>query len=239
MSSLPDEVAGRTYKRHPLAVRVMHWINAVAIIVLLMSGLQIFNAHPALYWGKSSYTGAGPILEPGPFPGWLTLPGPQWLAMGRRWHLFFAWVLVVNGAAYVVHAIVTRHLARDLKPSRTELRSIGKSLREHLKLRHPVGDAATRYNVLQKLAYLFVMFILLPVMVLMGVGMSPSLDTLLTGWVDLFGGRQSIRTLHFAGAVLLAGFLFVHVFEVIVTGAWNNLRSMLSGRYTVPREKQP
>jgi thiosulfate reductase cytochrome b subunit len=226
------------YKRHSLAIRVMHWMNALAIVILLMSGLQIYNAHPALYWGASSYTGAGPIAKPGPFPGWLTIPSTQWLAMGRRWHLFFAWVLVVNGGLYVVHAIVTRHLARDLWPSRHDRRSIGRSLMDHLRLRHPTGVEAARYNVLQKMAYLGVMFVLLPFMVLMGLGMSPSLDSLMPALVDFFGGRQSVRTLHFAGAMLLALFLFVHVFEVLVTGAWNNLRSMLTGRYRLPAEER-
>lgn len=223
------------YRRHSLAVRVMHWVNAIAMLLLLMSGLQIFNAHPALYWGVSSYTGAGPIFAPGPFPGWITLPGTQWLAMGRRWHFFFAWVLVLNGIAYIAYSIASRHLVRDLKPSRAELSRIGASVGEHLRLEHPTGEAARRYNVLQKLAYIGVVFVLVPFLVLMGLGLSPSLDTIVPGWVDFFGGRQSVRTLHFAAAALLVAFVAVHVFEVIVTGAWNNVRSMITGRYEVPR----
>jgi thiosulfate reductase cytochrome b subunit len=223
-----------SYRRHPLAVRVMHWINALAMLALLMSGLQIFNAHPALYWGESSYTGAGPIFAPGPFPGWITLPGTQWLAMGRRWHLFFAWVLVLNGAAYLGYSLASRHLARDLWPTRRELSGVGDSIREHLELRHPTGEAARRYNVLQKVAYLGLLFVLVPFLVLMGLGMSPALDTVIPGWVDLFGGRQSVRTLHFAAAMLLVAFVAVHLFEVAVTGFWNNLRSMITGEYRVP-----
>jgi thiosulfate reductase cytochrome b subunit len=227
------------YRRHSLAVRVMHWINVVAVVVLLMSGLQIFNAHPALYWGKSSYTGAGPIFSPGPFPGWITLPSMQWLAMGRRWHLFFAWVLVVNGVAYLAYTFASRHFSRDLKPTGTELRGMGRSIADHLHLRHPTGDAARRYNVLQKLAYLGVIFVLVPFLVLMGLGMSPSLDAVWPGWIDAFGGRQSVRTLHFVAAMLLVAFTLVHVFEVVVTGAWNNLRSMITGRYRVPPRGEP
>jgi thiosulfate reductase cytochrome b subunit len=227
------------YRRHSLAVRVMHWINVVAVVVLLMSGLQIFNAHPALYWGKSSYTGAGPIFSPGPFPGWITLPSMQWLAMGRRWHLFFAWVLVVNGVAYLAYTFASRHFSRDLKPTGTELRGMGRSIADHLHLRHPQGEAARRYNVLQKLAYLGVIFVLVPFLVLMGLGMSPSLDAVWPGWVDAFGGRQSVRTLHFVAAMLLVAFTLVHVFEVVVTGAWNNLRSMITGRYRVPPRGEP
>ena len=238
MTAPATETSG-LYKRHSAAVRVMHWVNAIAIVLLLASGMQIYNAHPALYWGKSSYTGAGPIAEFGSFPGWLTVPSSQWLAMGRRWHLFFAWVLVANGAFYVVHAIVTRHLARDLWPSREDRRSIGQSIVDHLRFRHPTGEAAARYNVLQKTAYLFVMFVLLPFMLLMGLGLSPAMDSVIPGWVDLFGGRQSVRTLHFVGAALFALFLFVHLFEVIITGVWNNVRSMITGRYRVPAEKEP
>jgi thiosulfate reductase cytochrome b subunit len=222
------------YRRHSLAVRVMHWINVAAVVVLLMSGLQIFNAHPALYWGKSSYTGAGPIFSPGPFPGWITLPSMQWLAMGRRWHLFFAWVLVANGIAYLAYTIASGHYSRELRPTRGELHGIGRSIADHLRLRHPKGEAARRYNVLQKLAYLGVVFGLVPFLVLMGLGMSPSLDAIWPGWVDVFGGRQSVRTLHFAAAALLVAFTLVHVFEVVATGAWNNLRSMITGKYRVP-----
>jgi thiosulfate reductase cytochrome b subunit len=278
-TSMPRTTLQR-YRRHALAVRVMHWINLLALVALLMSGLQIFNAHPALHWGDSSYSGKPPILaldaerradgrlvgitrvfghdfettgvlgvskaDDGSllargFPAWATVPGPQWLAMGRRWHFFFAWVFVINGIAYVAWSIASRHLARDLLPTRTDWRGIGRSIVDHLLLRHPQGEAAKRYNVMQKLAYLFVIFVLLPLMVLAGLAMSPRLDTLATGWVDLFGGRQSARTIHFVVAWLIVAFVAVHVFEVIVSGLWNNLRSMITGRYDVKvgHEAQP
>ena len=222
------------YYRHSLPVRILHWVNVVALTVLLMSGLQIFNAHPALYWGKSSYTGARAFFQLAHgFPSWMTLPGGRWLAMGRRWHLFFAWIFVLNGIAYVAYSIATRHLARDLAPTPRDWRSIGQSIRDHLRFRHPSGEAAKDYNVLQKLAYLAIVFVVLPLLVLMGLGMSPWVDSLVPGWVDLFGGRQSVRTLHFVAAWILVAFVLVHVFEVVVTGFWNNLRSMITGRYRV------
>jgi thiosulfate reductase cytochrome b subunit len=105
-----------------------------------------------------------------------------------------------------------------------------------LRFRHEKGEAATRYNVLQKLAYLIVIFVLLPLVILMGLAMSPRIDTLFTGWVDLFGGRQSARTIHFIAAWLIVAFVLIHVFQVIVTGLWNNLRSMITGRYRIPPE---
>lgn len=260
------------YRRHAWPVRLMHWINALAFFLLLMSGLQIFNAHPALNWGKSSYNGHPPVLQMGArldaqgqpvgvtrivghefnttgvlglsagldgqpvergFPAWITLPGPQWLAMARRWHFFFAWVLVINGLAYLTYTLASRHLARDLAPSLADWRSIGQSIKDHLRFRHAQGEAARRYNILQKLTYLSVIFVLFPLLILMGWGMSPGLNALVPGWIDLFGGRQSARTLHFVLAWMLVMFVFIHLFEVIITGLWNNVRSMITGRYRI------
>jgi Ni/Fe-hydrogenase b-type cytochrome subunit len=261
-----------TYRRHSLPVRVMHWINVLALTVLFMSGLMIFNAHPSLDWGASSYTGRPSFLAIGTtigpqgrpigvtrvfghdfdttgllglstgrdgepaavaFPSWLTIPGHYSLAEARQWHFFFAWVLVVNGLAYVAHAAASRHLKRDLLPTRADWRGIGRSLRDHLLLRHPQGEAARHYNVLQKLAYLAVIFVLLPLVILAGWAMSPWLNSLLPGWVDWLGGRQTARSLHFIVAWLLVAFVAIHVFEVVVSGFWNHLRSMITGRYRI------
>jgi len=266
------------YYRHRLPVRIMHWINVLAFFMLLMSGLQIFNAHPALNWGKSSYDGKPPLLQLAAsqtpdgkiigvtqvlghrfvttgvlgasrgmngelvergFPMWATIPGPQWLSMARRWHFFFAWVFVLNGAAFILYAIFSRHLARDLAPNTADWRSIAKSIKDHLLLRHPQGEAEKHYNVLQKLAYLIVIFGLLPLIVLTGWSMSPRLDTVIPGWIEIFGGRQSGRTIHFVLAWLLVGFVLIHVFEAIISGFWNNLRSMITGRYRVHSGETP
>jgi thiosulfate reductase cytochrome b subunit len=265
------------YYRHRLPVRVMHWVNVVALTILLMSGLNIFDAHPALYWGKSSYTGEGPVLVIGAnmtpeagihgitrvfghdfettgllgasrdregdltnraFPWWLTIPDNRWLSMARSWHFFFAWILVLNGLAYLIWSIGSRHLRQDLAPDTRELRTIPQSIRDHLLFRHPKGEAAKRYNVLQKIAYLVVIFVLVPLAILMGLAMSPWADTIVSGWVDLFGGRQSARTIHFIAAWLIVAFVLVHVFEVIVSGFWNHLRSMITGRFSVSPEAQ-
>lgn len=225
---------GELYYRHTLPVRIMHWINALAATVLLMSGLQIFNAHPSLYWGKSSYTERGPLVEMSEFPGWATIPSSPWLAMGRRWHLTFTWIFVINGIAYVAYSVRSRHLSRDLLPTSADRRSIGRSIVDHLKFRHPRGAAARDYNVLQKLTYLFVIFVLLPMLIITGWAMSPWLNSIGAGWVNALGGRQSARTLHFIAASLLVLFVAVHIFQTIVTGLWNNLRSMITGRYRMP-----
>ena len=224
--------------RHSLPVRIMHWINVIAVLTLLMSGLQIFNAHPALYWGASSYTGHGPFFTlPQRFPGWVTLPDVQWLAMGRRWHLFFAWVLVVNGVAYIAYSIASGHAKRDLVPTRSDWRSIGRSVVDHLRLRHPTGAEARRYNVLQRLAYLAVIFGVFPFLVLMGLGLSPRLDAAWPALVDAFGGRQSVRALHFIAASVLVLFVLVHLIEVVLSGPYNQVRSMITGKFRVPEER--
>lgn len=171
------------------------------------------------------------------FPGWATLPSQQWLAMARNWHLFFSWIFVLNGLSYIGYAILSGHLRRDMLPTLAELRQIPQSIKDHLRFKHPVGEAAKRYNVLQNIAYLVVIFILLPLVVFGGFAMSPRMDAVFDGgWIDLLGGRQSARTLHFLAAFALLGFVLIHVFEVIVTGLWNNLRSMITGYYRVPAD---
>lgn len=266
---------GYMYYRHKLPVRIMHWGNALFLAILLMSGLGIFNVHPALYWGISSYQGDPPVLEMGSrtnakgeitgvtrilgrdfnttgflgvsrglsgelarrgFPSWLTIPDGQWLAMARRWHFFFAWLLVINGVSFIAYSAVSRHLAGDLLPRPHEWRTIGRSIIDHLLLKNPHGEEARQYNILQKLAYLGVIFFLLPFMVLMGMGMSPALNALYPGWVDIFAGRQSVRTLHFIFAGGLVLFFLIHIFEVAVSGLWNNLRSMITGFYRIETE---
>jgi len=270
LEAAPAAAPRRIY-RHALPVRLMHWINVACLTILLGSGLNIFNAHPALYWGDDSSgkpwlamraenTPAGPVgktrlagadfdtsgvlglsnVDGRPtargFPSWATIPGPQWLAMARHWHLFFAWLFVINGVAYVLYTLFSRHLVRDLVPTRVELRNIGRSIVDHLKLKHPTGDAATRYNVLQSLTYLIVIFGLLPLVVICGMALSPRLNAVFTGWVDLLGGRQSARSLHFLAALGLVLFVVVHVVEVVIAGVWNEMRSMITGWYRVPED---
>lgn len=259
--------------RHRLPVRIMHWVNVVCLVILLMSGLQIFNAHPTLYWSQDSrdetrvmqitqkqvegqwrgVTRIGPVefdthgvlgtsrgadgqeYSARAFPSWATIPGAQWLSMARLWHFFFAWIFVLNGIFYVAWTVFSGHLRRDLIPTTGEVRGIGRSIRDHLLLRHAHGEEARRYNVLQNMAYLSIVFGVLPLIVVGGWAMSPMMDAFAPGWVDWLGGRQSARTLHFIAAVLLVAFVLVHLFEVIVTGLVNNIRSMITGYWKLPK----
>lgn len=261
--------------RHSALVRATHWINVVCLTVLLMSGLQIFNAHPAFYWGEISDFGhplfaiaahkgrdgatrgvttlAGHELDTTgvlgwssdgtgggaqrAFPAWATLPSWQSLADGRLWHFFFAWVFILNGLVYLFYGLINGHLWRDMVPARPELVCIGRTAWDHLRLRFPSGETARHYNILQKLSYLFVIFLLLPVLVLAGLAMSPRLDAGFPELVSLFGGRQSARTVHFIAAFALVGFVLVHIFMVLISGAWNNIRSMVTGRYAIETER--
>jgi thiosulfate reductase cytochrome b subunit len=255
------------FYRHTLLVRVTHWINVLCILFLVMSGLQIFNAHPALYLGQKANfdhpilsmkglivdgqpvgrttvlgltfntTGvlglsAGSSGEPQArgFPSWITLPSYQDLATGRRWHFFFAWLFFINGAVYLIASLANRHVWRDLVPSWAQLRDIGRSILDHIRLRF---DHGKDYNILQKLTYLIMVAVVLPLIVLAGLTMSPGVDAGFPWLVSLFGGRQTARTIHFLCASLIVLFVIVHVVMVLISGLWNNIRSMITGRYAI------
>ena len=271
-ASLPASipVTERIY-RHRLPVRISHWLNVPCLIILIMSGLQIFNAHPALYWGDRSDRDQ-PLLSIRPmktesgemrgittilghkfdttgvlgysdgsrraFPAWATIPSAKVLAMGRQWHLFFAWLLVINGLFFTAYALVSRHVTRDLAPTVKDLRGIGKAVKDHIVLRHPTGNEAKRYNVLQKLAYVVMLFVVAPLIILTGLTMSPTIDTAFPWLLTIFGGRQAARTIHFIACFSFVGFIVVHVVEVILTGFFNNIRSMITGWFVVKHEHE-
>ncbi len=174
------------------------------------------------------------------FPSWATLPGYYSLSIGRLWHLFFAWVLVLAGLFYWIWSFANRHVQRDLSPETKELkpRHLWHDIKEHAKLRFPTGAAALNYNILQKLSYLFVLFLLLPTIVLTGLTMSPSMDVAWPWLLDLFGGRQSARSIHFICAFLMVGFIIVHLAMVVLAGPYNEIRSMITGRFRIPEKRE-
>ena len=174
------------------------------------------------------------------FPGWATIPSGYDLALARRWHLTFAWVFALGLVAYGFGSLVNGHLRRDLLP-RPARAGAGAPLAGHPAARacstSRSGEAARHYNVLQKLAYLGVLVVLIPVMILTGLTMSPGMDATWPWLLDLFGGRQSARSIHFIAAWALVGFLVVHLVMVVLAGPVNEIRSMITGRYRLPEEK--
>jgi thiosulfate reductase cytochrome b subunit len=269
-STDPAEISSRRKRliyRHPAAIRITHWLNLVFMTIMLMSGLQIFNARPDLYLGSYSAfahpliafdaehkngrlvgvtrifgrsfdtTGWLGVSSNGingqptwrAFPAWATIPSNgHWLAMGRRWHFFFAWLFALNGLAYAIYAIVSGHLWHDLLPSRTGLKHLGRSIWYHVTFRYPENKAG-RYNILQKLSYVIVLFGLGPLIVATGLTMSPQIDIAFPWLLDLFGGRQTARTIHFCTAFAFVGFFVVHILMVLLSGVFNNMRSIITG----------
>jgi thiosulfate reductase cytochrome b subunit len=266
----------RRIYRHSLPVRLFHWVNAASFVLLLMSGLQIFNAYPRLHWGNDGYAGMPAVFEIGgipdlkrqvswiqvgshrfntsgvlgvakdapflgaanmAFPPWMTLPsGLIALGTGMGWHFMMLWVLMLNLMIYLLYAVTSGRLWGDLLPDRDQLRAsaIARDLWMHVRLKHSTGIEALRYNLLQKLSYIAVLFGLLPTMILTGLTMSPSMLAAFPWLIELFHGRQTARTLHFIVAWLLVAFVLVHLFQVLVTGLVNNVRSMINGYFVLP-----
>lgn len=265
---------GVLVRRHRLSTRLWHWVNAVALLALLMSGLMIFNAHPRLYWGEyganfdqawleigATQSGRGLLrvgdhripatgvlgvsrdasgqLQDIAFPHWATIPSSYSLAEARIWHLAFAWVLASGLLLYLLWSLANGHLRRDIHVTRAEWRPsrLWREVKDHARLRFPAGAAALRYNGLQKLAYAGVLFGLLPLMIVTGLAMSPGMDAGYPWLTEVFGGRQSARSVHFLAAFGLVVFFVVHIVMVLLAGPVNELRSMITGWYRVPEER--
>jgi thiosulfate reductase cytochrome b subunit len=252
--------------RQSIWTRVTHWIWAICLFFLLLTGLQIFNAHPALYIGNESgfdYENAvleiGAInTEAGPrgrtilfgnsfdttgvlgmsgnaaqptftaFPGAVTIPSYRDLATGRVVHFFFGWVFVATMLIWFVASFINGHIRRDIVPKGADLAGIPGDVADHARLRFKHGRS---YGPLQKLSYFTVFFILFPLIVATGLTMSPGMDAAWPWLLDLFGGRQTARTIHFTVMVLLVAFFIIHIIMVFAAGPINELRSMVTGWY--------
>ncbi len=216
-------------KRHALSTRLWHWLNLACLVVLFMSGLNISNAHPRLYWGHWGFAPEHAWLHLPRFPGWMTIPGHYSLAEARLWHLAAAWPFAFGLLAFMLAALVNRHFRRDLVTRQSEWRwsAIRADIVQHLKLDFSHG--AAKFNFLQKLAYGLVIFVALPLMIATGLAMSPAMDANWPWLVDLFGGRQSARSLHFLMAWGLLGFFLLHIALVLLSGPTRQLRDMITG----------
>jgi Ni/Fe-hydrogenase b-type cytochrome subunit len=234
-----DVSGGELVRRHRISTRLWHWVNAVAIIVMLMSGMMISNAHPHLYWGQYGANLDASWFDPPRFPGWATIPSTYNLALARHWHLFFAWVMAFGFLIYLVISLINRHITRDLTLSRAEVapKHLWEEIKHHATLKFPTGAAALSYNTLQKITYIIVLFVLFPLVILTGMCLSPGISPI-TGWaIDLFGGRASARSIHFICAAAIALFIVVHLLLVLLAGPVNEIRSMITGKFRIAPDR--
>jgi thiosulfate reductase cytochrome b subunit len=216
--------------RHSGLVRITHWITAISFLGLLVSGIAVLLAHPRLYWGETGtvYT---PSLIDLPLP--FVLVGQS--GWGRYLHFLSAWVCVLIGMLYVLCGLFTGHFRRNLLPTKSDLAwtSISRVISSHLRLKRPGPEESLTYNVLQRLTYLVVVFILFPMMIWTGLAMSPAITSVFPAIVDVFGGQQTARTIHFFLTVALVLFLIVHIAMVCLAGFTNRMRAMITGRNIV------
>lgn len=247
--------------------RLTHWSWALCLFFLMLSGLQIFNAHPKLYFGhQSGFEYENAVLDIGArqegnevigyakifgaefqttgvlgvqgdssltrtvqaFPPALTVPSNRSLATGRVIHFFFAWVLVVTLFIWAAASVINGHLRRDLVITGADLKNLPQDVKNHARLKF---HHKREYNVLQKIAYASVLFVLLPLMILTGLCMSPNFNASAPWLLDIFGGRQSARTIHFITMLLLIGFFIIHMLMILAAGPINELRSIITGWY--------
>ena len=263
--SKPD---GDLIYRQKRVTRLTHWVWAVSLLFLMMSGLSIFNAFPSLHWGKEAgfdYDNAflsifarqnGEAVEgvtrvfgtefittgtlgyanetARAFPSAVTVPSYYSLAVGRLIHFFFAWVLVATLALWLTVSAFNGHL-RQLIPTLADLKGLPQHIANHARLRFHHSE---RYNVLQKLAYAGVLFLALPLMIATGLSMSPTFNAAAPWLLDLFGGRQSARSIHFLVMLALVAFFFVHMAMILAAGPLNELRSIITGWYRVDNAEE-
>ena len=232
---------GQRVYRHRLATRLWHWLNAVAVFIMIGSGLTILNAHPHLYWGVHGAQPDKPWLNTPHWPGWLTIPAHYNLAIARRWHLLFALVLAFGLLAFMAASLVNRHFRRDLRVRPRELtpRHLWHDVIAHLNFRFHDLERPAAYNTLQKLSYVATIFVLLPLLILTGLTMAPGMDAAWPWLPQLFGGRPSARSIHFLAMCTLVVFIVTHLALVILAGPVNEVWSMIGGRWRVPDPPTP
>ncbi len=228
-------------RRHATAVRVTHWITTLAFFALLLSGVEIVISHPRFYWGETGNVNTPSLFDlPIPASRAAVQTGynyvlPDQNGWSRALHFQSAWVVVLVGLFYAIHGLRTGHFLRNLIPSsRESWTALPGAIRDHLRFRRPPPDEAWHYNVLQRLAYACVVFVLFPLMIWTGLAMSPAITGAFPFVVNAFGGQQSARTIHFFTTLGLVGFVFIHVVMVIRAGFRTRMRAMISGRVGEP-----
>ena len=230
--------------RHSALVRVTHWITAVCFFALLLSGSEIVISHPRFYWGETGNVLTTPLFQlPIPSSRKLVPTGynyvlPDQNGWSRALHFEAAWLAVLTGLLYVIAGLVTRHFRKNLLPSKADLswRALLTSFAKPLRWQRPSAAEAFSYNGLQRLTYLFVIFVLFPLVIWSGLAMSLGFISAFPWAVNLLGGRQSARTIHLFVSLALVLFLFVHVLMVFLAGFWSRTAAMITGRTPTSKE---
>ncbi len=238
-------MADTSSPRHGLLVRVTHWLVTVAVLALLVTGLELVVSHPRFYWGEVGNVNTKPLFAfPIPSSRAMVPTGygyvlPDQNGWSRYLHFQSAWILVLTGLVYLVVGSFRGHFRRDLLPALADVapKQLARSIVQHLRFAKPGAEEAWSYNVLQRLAYLLVIFVLTPLIIWTGLAMSPSFVSAVPASVNLLGGQQSARTLHFILTCLLVLFLLIHIFMVVLAGFGSRMRAMITGRATEPKER--
>lgn len=229
--------------RHSALVRITHWITTLCFFALLVTGTEILISHPRFYWGETGNDLTQPLFKlPIPASRRLVPTGygyvlPDQNGWSRYLHFQSAWVLVLTGLLYAVTGLLNGHFGRNLVPETGDLsgRSISTTIINHLRFKRPGPHEAWSYNVVQRLTYLLVIFVLFPLVIWTGLAMSPAFVSAFPASVNLLGGQQSARTLHFFVSLALVLFLLVHVGMILLAGFWSRMRAMITGHVTAPR----
>jgi thiosulfate reductase cytochrome b subunit len=243
-SSASSVPATTVTSRHSALVRVTHWITTLCFLALLVSGVEIVISHPRFYWGETGNVLTTPLFKlPIPSSRALVPTGYGYVlrdqnGWSRYLHFQAAWVVVLTGLLYIISALFTGHLRKNLLPSKADssLRAFSTAIANHLRFERPSEAGAWSYNVLQRLTYLFVIFVLFPLVIWTGLAMSPAFVSAVPATVTLLGGQQSARTIHFFVSLALLLFLLVHVAMVCLAGFRSRMRAMITGRAGTHRE---
>jgi thiosulfate reductase cytochrome b subunit len=231
--------------RHSALVRVTHWITTLCFFALLVTGVEILISHPRFYWGETGSVLTTPLFKiPIPSSRALVPSGygyvlPDQNGWSRYLHFQAAWIAVLTGLLYAIYGFLTGHFRKNLLPRGTDLswRAISTAIASHLHFERPSEAEAWSYNVLQRLTYLFVIFVLFPLVIWTGLAMSPAFVSAFPATVNVLGGQQSARTLHFFVSLALVVFLVVHVVMVCVAGFRNRMRAMVTAQASARKER--
>ncbi len=193
--------------QHPLIIRITHWVNFIALCIMVTSGMRIYNASPI--WNFE-------------FPRALTLGG--WLAGARMWHFFGMWLFALNGLVWFLYNVLSRHGRTTTLFRKVDLSGVLPMILYYLRMRK-VHPPAKKYNSLQKLAYTTI-----PVAGLGSIltGMSLYWPVQFSRIAALFGGYDSARIVHFLFTCVLVLFFLGHMLMVLMAG-WSNFVSIITG----------